>query len=133
MRYTYSHWNGSQNHDPLDVDALIDTMSTDLLSDGGLDAALLNMITRGAHAGSLQLPGLRDLVRQLQRQRTAELERCDLDSTLTDIRDRLAAMIRGGSGRPIRLGLDDFEVFRTEQVGRSATVLMRERNAKVRQ
>ncbi|MEK7446185.1 MAG: VWA domain-containing protein [candidate division NC10 bacterium] len=94
-RIRYSRWDGTQRLADLDADDLLSAMSDDLLSDGDLRSALRRLVQRGAQPpGAQRLPGLQDLIKQLQRRRQQHLDRYDLGSALEDITKKLDEVIR---------------------------------------
>src|SRR5437879_6888108 len=88
-RFRYSRWDGSQHLDDLDPDAVLESLSDDLMSYGDLSAALQRLY----RWGSDDLPGLEQLLRELRERREQELSRYDLDSAVEDIRQRLQDVI----------------------------------------
>src|SRR5947208_890846 len=88
-RIRYSRWDGSQHLDDLDADAVLESLSDDLMSYGDLSAALQRLY----RWGSDDLPGLEQLLRELRERREQELSRYDLDSAVEDIRQRLQDVI----------------------------------------
>jgi uncharacterized protein with von Willebrand factor type A (vWA) domain len=100
-RFRYSRWDGSQHLDDLDADAVLESLSDDLMSYGDLSAALQRLY----RWGSDDLPGLEQLLRELRERREQELSRYDLDSAVEDIRQRLQDVIdteRAGMDRKIQ-------------------------------
>src|SRR5882724_2696084 len=87
----YSRWDGTQAVPDLDADELLSAMSDDLLAEGDLMSALRRLFQRGAHdPQGGRMPGLQDLLKQLQQQRKQRLEQYDLGSMLDDIKKKLA-------------------------------------------
>jgi len=100
-RFRYSRWDGSQHLDDLDADAVLESLSDDLMSYGDLSAALQRLY----RWGSDDLPGLEQLLRELRERREQELSRYDLDSAVEDIRQRLQDVIdteRAGMDRKLQ-------------------------------
>jgi uncharacterized protein with von Willebrand factor type A (vWA) domain len=88
-RTRYSRWDGTQHLDDLDADAVLESLSDDLMSYGDLSAALQRLY----RWGSDDLPGLEQLLRELRERREQELSRYDLDSAVDDIRQRLQEVV----------------------------------------
>ena len=87
----YSRWDGTQAVPDLDADELLSAMSDDLLAEGDLMNALRRLFQRGARdPQGGRMPGLQDLLKQLQQQRKQRLEQYDLSSMLDDIKKKLA-------------------------------------------
>src|SRR2546429_1938035 len=100
-RIRYSRWDGSQHLDDLDPDAVLESLSDDLMSYGDLSAALQRLY----RWGSDDLPGLEQLLRELRERREQELSRYDLDSAVEDIRQKLQDVIdteRAGMDRKLK-------------------------------
>src|SRR6185295_3286478 len=82
-------WDGTQKLD-LDADQLLSAMADDLLYDGDPTRALRRMMQQGARMPEGgRMPGLRDLIERLKRQRQERLQRYDLGSSLDDIKKKL--------------------------------------------
>ena len=91
--YRYSRWDGTQKID-LDADQLLSAMADDLLSDGDPWRALRRLMQQGARMPEGQrMPGLKDLLERLQRQRQERLNRYDLGSSLEDIKKKLEEVV----------------------------------------
>jgi uncharacterized protein with von Willebrand factor type A (vWA) domain len=87
--FRYSRWDGTQKLD-LDADQLLSAMADDLLYDGDPWRALRRMMQQGARMPEGgKMPGLRDLLERLKRQRQERLQRYDLGSSLDDIKKKL--------------------------------------------
>jgi uncharacterized protein with von Willebrand factor type A (vWA) domain len=87
--FRYSRWDGTQKLD-LDADQLLSAMADDLLHDGDPWRALRRMMQQGARMPEGgRMPGLRDLLERLKRQRQERLQRYDLGSSLDDIKKKL--------------------------------------------
>ena len=87
--YRYSRWDGTQKID-LDADELMSAMADDLLYDGDPWRALRRLMQQGAknHEGQ-RMPGLKDLLERLKRQKQQRMDRYDLGSSLEDIKKKL--------------------------------------------
>jgi uncharacterized protein with von Willebrand factor type A (vWA) domain len=87
--YRYSRWDGTQKLD-LDADQLLSAMADDLLYDGDPWRALRRLMQQGARTPEGgRMPGLRDLLERLKRQRQERLQRYDPGSSLEDIKKKL--------------------------------------------
>ena len=87
--FRYSRWDGTQKLD-LDADQLLSAMADDLLSDGDPWRAMRRLMQQGARMPEGgRMPGLRDLLERLKRQRQERLQRYDLGSSLDDIKKKL--------------------------------------------
>ena len=85
MTYRYSAWDGTQQPFPLDADAVLESISDDLMSYGDINGALQKLYRWGAG----DVKGLEELQKRLQEMRERELERYDLDSVVDDIKEQL--------------------------------------------
>src|ERR671924_1519925 len=91
--FRYSRWDGTQRID-LDADELLSAMADDLLADGDPWRALRRLMQQGARMPEGQrMPGLKDLLERLRRQRQQRLERHDLGGSLEDIKRKLDEII----------------------------------------
>jgi uncharacterized protein with von Willebrand factor type A (vWA) domain len=91
--FRYSRWDGTQRID-LDADELLSSMADDLLYDGDPWRALRRMMQQGARMPEGQrMPGLKDLLERLKRQRQQRLERYDLGSSFEDIKRKLDEVV----------------------------------------
>ena len=87
--FRYSRWDGTQKLD-LDADQLLSAMTDDLLYAGDPWRARRRMMQQGARMPEGgRMPGLRDLLERLKRQRQERLQRYDLGSSLDDIKKKL--------------------------------------------
>ena len=55
MVFRYSAWDGTQSINPLDPDALLELLATDLLEEGDLASALQRFLMRGAGKGEARV------------------------------------------------------------------------------
>src|SRR5437763_906891 len=95
MLIRYSHWDGSQQLPDFDADDLLNAMSDDVMSDGDLWNALRRLLQNGMQDPNGQrMPGIKDLLEQLRRQKQQQLDRYDLGSTLQDIKERLEKIVQ---------------------------------------
>jgi uncharacterized protein with von Willebrand factor type A (vWA) domain len=106
VRFRYSRWDGSQHGPDFDADELLGEMAEDVLFDGDPRRALQRLMREGLKPPQGQrIPGLKDLLEKLRRQRQQRLDRYDLGSSLEDIKRKLDQILqteRGGMDR--RLG-----------------------------
>jgi uncharacterized protein with von Willebrand factor type A (vWA) domain len=87
--FRYSRWDGTQKLD-LDADQLLSAMADDLLSDGDPWRALRRLMQQGARTPEGQrMPGLKDLLDRLRRQKQERMQRYDLGGSLEDIKKKL--------------------------------------------
>jgi uncharacterized protein with von Willebrand factor type A (vWA) domain len=92
--YRYSRWDGTQKLD-LDADELLSAMADDLLADGDPWRALRRLMQQGARMPEGQrMPGLKDLLDRLRRQKQQRLDRYDLGSSLEDITKKLEDVVQ---------------------------------------
>jgi uncharacterized protein with von Willebrand factor type A (vWA) domain len=91
----YSRWDGSQSLPDFDADDVLAAMADDLITDGDPRRALERLLRRGfrTRAGD-EVPGLRDLLERLRRQRQGLLDRHGLDDVLRDLRERLRDVLQ---------------------------------------
>ncbi len=93
-RYTYSHWDGSQQVFELDEDELLEAMSEDILAHGDVNRALRDLLRRGMpNERGERVGGLRDLMERQSRQRQRQLERYNRDSLMDDLKERLRDVV----------------------------------------
>lgn len=92
--WIYRQWDGSEEFPDLDPEALIQAAADDLLRDGNIELAMQRMFRWGAQMpDGRRMPGMRDLLERLRRQRAEAMERYDLDSVLADIERRLQEIV----------------------------------------
>ena len=89
LRYRYSRWDGTQHLDPLDADEVLEALSEDLMSYGDLNAALQRLYKWGSD----DMPGLEQLLKQLQELRERELSRYNLDSAVEQLREEVQEVV----------------------------------------
>ena len=93
--YRYSQWDGTQNVFDMDAEDLMDQLSGELLSHGDVWKALRELMSKGMqNRQGHSMPGLEDLMEQLEDQRRQELQRYDLDSVMEDIKERLKEILK---------------------------------------
>ena len=91
----YSQWDGSQRIFDLDEDRIMKELSDDLLYHGDLNRALRRLLQRGLDgSGDQNLPGMRDLMEKLRRQRQEQLEKYNLDSIMDEFKERLDDIVQ---------------------------------------
>lgn len=93
QRFRYSTWDGSQADRFPTADELMSELSEDLLQSGDLRSALNNLMQRGFRMQGEPMQGLRDMLRQVRRQRRERLERFDLGSIMEGLREELEAIV----------------------------------------
>ncbi len=93
QRFRYSIWDGSQANRFPTADELMSELSEDLLQSGDLRSALNNLMQRGFRMQGAPMQGLRDMLRQVRRQRRERLERYDLGSIMEGLREELEAIV----------------------------------------
>ena len=72
VRSRYSRWDGSQSLPEFDADDLLAAMADDLVADGDVRRALERLLRQGFRTrDGEQVPGLRDLLARLRRERQA--------------------------------------------------------------
>src|ERR687892_245941 len=92
--YRYSRWDGTQKID-LDADELLSAMADDLLADGDPWRALRRLMQQGARMPEGQrMPGLKDLLDRLRRQKQQRLDRYDLGSSMEEIKKKLEEIVQ---------------------------------------
>ncbi|MCC5885349.1 MAG: VWA domain-containing protein [Gammaproteobacteria bacterium] len=93
QRFRYSTWDGSQADRFPSADELMGELAEDLLQSGDLRSALNNLMQRGFRMQGAPMQGLRDMLRQVRRQRRERLERYDLGSIMEGLREELDAIV----------------------------------------
>ena len=92
--YRYSSWDGTQKID-LDADDLLNAMADDLLHDGDPWRAMRRLMQQGARKPEGgRMPGLKDLLERLRRQKQERMQRYDLGSSLDDIKKKLEDVVK---------------------------------------
>jgi uncharacterized protein with von Willebrand factor type A (vWA) domain len=84
--FFYSRWDGTQKLGSLNAEQLLESLTSDYLTYGELEAALQRLYRNGAD----QVVGLDQLLRELREKKQAELARYHLDSALDSLNQRLA-------------------------------------------
>src|SRR5438445_211040 len=94
MLFRYSRWDGTQRVD-FDAEDLLDAMADDVLYDGDPWRAMRRLMQQGMQTPEGgKMPGLRDLLERLKRQRQQRLDRYDLGSSLDDIKKKLDQIVK---------------------------------------
>ncbi len=94
LKYTYSHWDGSQDLYRPDADSLMKELEKRLMTEGDLKSALEKMQHGGlSDDRGRNLPSLQDLIQKLRQRRRERLERYNLGSIMDDIKKRLEHII----------------------------------------
>ena len=68
----YARWDGSQQVADLDADEILAALADDVMAEGDLAEAIRRLMDRGWRTGDPtrgDMPGLRDLLERLERQR----------------------------------------------------------------
>lgn len=95
MPYRYSRWDGSQERPDLDADDVLAAMADELTAHGDPRRALERLWQRGFRTREgAHVPGLRDLLERLRRERQAMLERHRMDAGLEAMRRALDDVLR---------------------------------------
>lgn len=90
----YTRWDGTQEPFAPDADEVLDALAEGLFEHGDLMRALHDLFRRGLRGRQgREMPGLQDLLRQLQQRRQQRLNRYDLDSVTDDLRRRLDRVV----------------------------------------
>src|SRR4029434_5790799 len=90
----YSRWDGTQKID-LDADDLMAAMADDRLHDGDPWRAMRRLMQQGARKPEGgRMPGLKDLLEKLRRQKQERMQRYDLGSSVDDIKKKLEEVIK---------------------------------------
>src|SRR6185312_12961132 len=117
--YRYSRWDGTQEINPFDADAIMDAISDDMLSDGDLTRALQRLFRWGAQQpDGTQMPGMRELMERIKRMRQQEMNRYDLGSILDDLNQKLDEVIeteQAGIEERLRQGRERLEAMQQRQ------------------
>ena len=87
--FRYSAWDGTQRPDLMDADDVLQAVSEDLMNYGDLQAALQRLY----RWGTPQTPGMEKLLDRLRELREKQLSRFDLDSTVTELREKVQDVI----------------------------------------
>ena len=89
--YQYSRWDGSQKVFPLHEDDLLEQVSEHMMAQGDVGAALRSIAQRGVRSRSGEhLPGLQDIQQRVRRQRQELLDRYNLNTILSSIKEQIS-------------------------------------------
>jgi len=117
--YRYSRWDGTQEINPFDADAIMDAISDDMLSDGDLTRALQRLFRWGAQQpDGTQMPGMRELMERIKRMRQREMNRFDLGSIIDDLNRKLDDVIeteQAGIEERLNQGRERLEEMQQQQ------------------
>jgi len=90
QRFTYSRWDGTQKGFDLDADALLDSLTDDLLYHGDVNNALRRLMQEGMRdLNGDRIAGLREMMEKLRARRDEIQERGDLGGVYKEIADEL--------------------------------------------
>jgi len=93
-RFDYRRWDGTQNSEIDDTDAILAQLTDDLLANGDLHEALQRMLNRGWRTPDGQeVQGLRDLLDQLRLEREDQLDRGDLGGAYSEVAAELEEVL----------------------------------------
>jgi uncharacterized protein with von Willebrand factor type A (vWA) domain len=97
--YRYSRWDGTQQIDPFTPEEAMDFIAEHVLDEGDLRSALRRMLQRGVTSPQgRRMEGLQDLLDRLRKARERHLQRYNLGSTLSDIKERLENIVQTERG-----------------------------------
>ncbi|HEX6511400.1 MAG TPA: VWA domain-containing protein, partial [Chloroflexota bacterium] len=92
--FRYRRWDGTQQIDPFTAEEAMDFIAEHVLDEGDLRSALRRMLQRGVDSpNGRRMEGLQDLLERLRRARERTMNRYNLGSTLSDIKDRLEKIV----------------------------------------
>ncbi len=92
--YRYSSWDGSQEINPFDADALMEQMSDELLEEGDIWRALRRMQQWGVqNQNGERIEGLQQMMERVREQRKARQRSYNMDSVMDDIRKKLEQVV----------------------------------------
>ena len=93
--YRYSRWDGTQDIFQMDAEDLMDRLSGDLLNHGDIWTALRELMRTGFQdRQGRSMPGVNDLLEQLENRREQQLQRYDLDSVMEDLGKRVGEILK---------------------------------------
>jgi len=91
----YSRWDGTQQVGPLSASDLMQAMSEDLMHDGDVNRALQRLFRWGfQRPDGEDVPGLQGLLQRVRERRQEQLDRYNLQSMLSDIKDRIEQIVQ---------------------------------------
>ncbi|MCL0028972.1 VWA domain-containing protein [Dehalococcoidia bacterium] len=92
--YRYSRWDGTQQYYGPDEDYILDALSDDIMSHGDIDRAMRSLFRDGiSNERGERVNGLSELRERLQQMGQDQLERFNLDSLTSYIKDHLQDII----------------------------------------
>jgi len=92
--HRFSAWDGTQEPLGPDVEELFGRLSEDVFHGWDFESALRRLMEKGWRDGrGKRLTGMDEMLEQLKRRRQAQLERFNLDSVFTDMREKLDRVI----------------------------------------
>lgn len=104
-RFDYRRWDGTQNSEVDDTDAVLAQLTDDLLANGDLHEALQRMLNRGWRTpDGEEVQGLRDLLDQLRMEREDQLDQGDLGGAYREVAAELEEVLAEE-----RAGIDQLE------------------------
>jgi uncharacterized protein with von Willebrand factor type A (vWA) domain len=93
--YRYSRWDGSQSPFAPGGDDLFDQIAESMFEKGDLEAALRDLMRSGMRSpDGRKMQGLQDLLQRLRQKREEQLKRYDMDSVMSDLRERMQEVKR---------------------------------------
>ena len=104
-RFDYRRWDGTQDSEIDDADAVLAQLTDDLLANGDLHEAMQRMLNRGWRTPEgEEVQGLRDLLDQLRLEREDQLDRGDLGGAYSKVAAELEEVLAEE-----RAGIDQLE------------------------
>ena len=104
-RFDYRRWDGTQNSEVDDTDAVLAQLTDDLLANGDLHEALQRMLNRGWRTpDGEEVQGLRDLLDQLRMEREDQLDQGNLGGAYSEVAAELEDVLAEE-----RAGIDQLE------------------------
>jgi len=91
--YRYFEW-ATASGGQLSGDQLMDALSDYLTEDGDVSRAMQMLMQRGMSSGEQKMQGLRDMLEQLRKRKQQHLDKYDLNSLLSDIREQLDQLLQ---------------------------------------
>ncbi len=132
--YRYTRWDGTREPFAPGADELLDRVAEDLFEHGDLMRALRELFRGGLRGPAGQrIPGLRDLMEQLQRRRQQRLNQYDLDSVMEDLRRRLDRVVELERAAADRAAADPATRERGEAARRTLDALPKSSGGAIRE
>ena len=92
--YRYSSWDDSQELFPLQHDEVMDLLSNQLVAKGDVASSLRNLVQHGVNVGSGdRIAGMQELLHRLRAKRQELLEKFNLGSVVSSLKQRLQTVI----------------------------------------